>query len=359
MDLDRMLADPAFDLPVPPDGLSRVKVRARRIMVRRRVALTLPALALVATGPLLLSGGGGGTPDVARGPSPASSLTLPQDVVRPVDGRAPDGIRTRFVKLGAPIPQIEQALDKLRADCMTTQGLPYEQMQGTRERDEATAPVAAQYAVTEEQASDRGYGIAERRNLTGTPDPNAAYLASLNDTDRKAWYQALDDPGHQVTERFDEPFLRGINVILGGCSRTAVEQLYGDVRSYGLMHFVYNGSGLILSHAAEDGQLQALNARWSACMRLAGVGDFMDPRQAQSAAGELYQDDAKAAPAQERQIALADARCQAELDYVPQREAVEDRYLAGMTEQYADVMKRVEGILKAANERAGLVLREP
>lgn len=355
MDLDRMLADPAFDLPVPPDGLSRVHDRARRIKRRRQVALALPCLALAVTGPMLLAGGRSGTPDVAAGPSPAPSLTLTQDVVRPVPGPAPDGVRARFAALGQPVPRIEEALAQLRGECMTAQSLPYEQYSGPRERDEAAA-LEPQYAVTEDQARQRGYGIAERRTRTGTQDPNAAYLATLSKTERDAWYLALDDVGDQLTERFDEPFLRGMDVIVGGCTRSALEQVYGDVRSYGVLDFVYNGTGLIMNFAAQDGELQALDERWSACMRLSGAGDYAGPQQAESAAGKEYQDNPATAPTREREIALADARCQTDVKYVAQRVAIEDRYLAGMAQQYPEVLERIERSMRTAGERAQAVL---
>ncbi|MCU1622449.1 MAG: hypothetical protein JWL79_1294 [Frankiales bacterium] len=58
MDLETALGDPAFDLPVPPDGLTRVRRQATRIRRRRQLALTLPAVTVVAVLVSLLAGNG-------------------------------------------------------------------------------------------------------------------------------------------------------------------------------------------------------------------------------------------------------------------------------------------------------------
>jgi hypothetical protein len=58
MDLETVLSDPAFDLPIPPDALTRVQRRATGMRRRRRITLALPAvIALVLLPAMAFSGG--------------------------------------------------------------------------------------------------------------------------------------------------------------------------------------------------------------------------------------------------------------------------------------------------------------
>lgn len=54
MDIETALADPAFDLPVPPGGLVGVRRQAKRIRRRRHIAVAFPTVAAVALLALLV-----------------------------------------------------------------------------------------------------------------------------------------------------------------------------------------------------------------------------------------------------------------------------------------------------------------
>jgi hypothetical protein len=74
MDLETELSNPAFDLPVPHDGLARVHRQAAMMRMRRRAAVALPILAVVAIAvPLLASSERSETLYGGNGPSPPPS----------------------------------------------------------------------------------------------------------------------------------------------------------------------------------------------------------------------------------------------------------------------------------------------
>jgi hypothetical protein len=102
MDLETALADPAFDLPVPPGGMGRVHRRATRIRRRRQLALTLPAVAAVAVLVPLAVGQGDG-PDVLYGNQSAT----PQATQRP-----------------EPLPTHEPAEQQIQTFCLLPEGGP-------------------------------------------------------------------------------------------------------------------------------------------------------------------------------------------------------------------------------------------
>lgn len=77
MDLETRLADPAFDLIVPADGLARVQQRAAQIRRRRRLAAVVPTVAAVALAVPFVMGGSrhpSATLYGSNGPSPAPTL---------------------------------------------------------------------------------------------------------------------------------------------------------------------------------------------------------------------------------------------------------------------------------------------
>ncbi len=96
MDLETVLSDPAFDLPVPPDALTRVRRQATRVRRRRHFALAVPVVALVAlvvplvvgTGSdrVVLYGSPSATPEPSQSPEPL-----------PTRGPASDQLQTNCV----------------------------------------------------------------------------------------------------------------------------------------------------------------------------------------------------------------------------------------------------------------------
>jgi hypothetical protein len=358
MDLDRLLGDPAYGLPVPPDGLARVNQRAGRIRRRRRVALAAPAiaLALLVAPALVGTGADGRAPDVvgvATAP-PTPEGDYGRDKVTPVPGEAPAGTRARFIALADRLTDINQANQRLAGQCMRAKGHPYEATtREPREYEELALP--AQYGLTAEQAERRGYGIAERLGDSESWDPNAAYLETLTESGRTAWHAALGD-GPAATAVSDKPFMRGFSVSLAGCFGDASVELWGGAEEYGVASFILNAPPLVAGMARLDPDMAALNGRWGRCMIRTGHADFESPEDAQGSVAEAYSGDQTAARAREMAVARADAECQTAIGYGPTRTSLEDRYLAGLVEQYPDTVAYVEEVVAAAHRRAGDVL---
>jgi hypothetical protein len=359
MDLDRLLADQAFDLPVPPDGLAGVDARAHQIRRRRRLAVAAPVAVLVlAAGPSVVTlGTAGGPADVAAGPTPAASASAWRDVVTPVDGAAPDGTRDRFRQMVERLDVIEAGVRRVMGRCMDRKGFPYDERVVGPPSDGDHWPDPPHLSVA--QARERGYGIAERLSADGQRvHPNDIYLQTLSEAGRTAWHAAAGD-GPMLTATFDEPFQRAYSVSVGGCHREAVEAVWGGAEEYGVASFVLNGAGGVTGQAYGDAEATRLHATWSACMARGGRPGLDTPSDAEGRVGEAYSDDRRAARELELEMALADARCREEVDLDRRREALEDRYLAGMVEQYPEVISKVEQTLAAAEGRADAELAEP
>jgi hypothetical protein len=359
MDLDRLLADPAFDLPVPHDALAGVDARAHRLRRRRRLAVAAPVAVLVlAAGPSLVTvSADRGPTDVAVGPTPAATAHTWRDPVTPVDGAAPDGIRDRFRRHAEQLEVIDAGVRRVEGRCMDRKGFPYDEEVTEPPSDSDLLWNLRNLSVA--QARERGYGIAERLAASEQQVfPNHAYLQTLPEADRAAWNSALGD-GPMLTATFDEPFQRGYSVSVGGCSREAVEAVWGGAEQYGVASFVLNQAGGVTGQAYGDPEATSLHTAWSRCMDRTGYPGLPTPSDAEGRVGEAYSGDRQAARELELEVALADARCREEVDLDRRRTAIEDRYLAGMVEQYPNVIQRVEQTLAAAQARAEAELSEP
>jgi hypothetical protein len=140
-----------------------------------------------------------------------------------------------------------------------------------------------------------------RRSAAPPPDPNAAYLSTLNPPERTRYRETLlgarDAPMGRVR------LLDGTEVRfpLTGCVAAAREKLYGDNARYMVASlYVENLRGEIERRAlADERYLSALRA-WRQCMRGAGH-PVQDPGSAARAALRR--------PAVEVAVAVADATC--------------------------------------------------
>jgi hypothetical protein len=349
MDLDRLLADRAFDLPVPPDGLARVDARARRIRRRRRLAVAAPLAVLVlAAGPSVVTLGAGGRSTDLAGPAPTRSADASRDPVIPVSGAAPDGTRERFRRMAERLDVVDAASRRLQGRCMDRKGFPYDHSSVGSPSEE----LSATRDLSVQQAQQRGYGIALRLAANELPvDANEAYLRTLSEADRAAWNAALGE-GPPLTATFDEPFLRGFSTSVAGCSREAVEAIWGGAEEYGVATFVHNGPVAVLGQAYAHPDLVRLHTAWSRCMDGSGHAGLRTPHDAEGRVASAFSGDRQSARTLELELALADARCREEIDLDRRRTALEDRYLAGMVEQYPEIVSKVEQTLAAAQERA-------
>jgi hypothetical protein len=200
-----------------------------------------------------LSACGGDKADAAKGDE-----RLEQQI-----GIDDDGIRLK-----------QTTAENLIRDCMKTQGFDYVPVD----------PAAQQAALTgtpgmskEDFEKQYGYGITtlyEQRRQQAVAGPNKAIRDSLGEADRKAYDKALhgDDP----TATFVDALDTGDYSRLGGCVKTATEQVFG-------------GADVLQSLSAkldELDQKERADARmvkavkdWSACMREKGFDGLSEQEE--------------------------------------------------------------------------------
>ncbi len=100
MDLETLLTDPAYDLPVPADGMTRVRLQAGRIRRRRQLVLTVPAVTAVAVLVPFITGG-----------SPDASLRYSHGSATPEPTQSPE-----------PLPTHEPAENQIQTFCLLPEG---------------------------------------------------------------------------------------------------------------------------------------------------------------------------------------------------------------------------------------------
>jgi hypothetical protein len=191
-----------------------------------------------------LAGCGGGKADAAK-----DDKSLEQQI-----GIDDDGIRLK-----------QTTAENLIRDCMKTQGFDYVPQDPAAQQ---AALVGNQGMSKEDFEKQYGYGITtlyEQRRQQAVAGPNKAIRDSLGQADRKAYDKALhgDDP----TATFVDALDTGDYSRLGGCVKTATEQVFG-------------GADVLQSLSAkldELDQKERADARmvkavkdWSACMREKG-----------------------------------------------------------------------------------------
>jgi hypothetical protein len=191
-----------------------------------------------------LAGCGGGQADAAK-----RDKRLEEQI-----GIDDDGIRLK-----------QTTAENLMRDCMKAQGFDYVPQDPVGQQ---AALVGAQGMSKEDFEKQYGYGITtlyEQRRKLAVAGPNKAIRDSLSDADRKAYDKALhgDDP----TATFADALDSGDYSRLGGCIKTATDQVFG-------------GADVLQSLSAkldELDQKMRADARmvkavrdWSSCMREKG-----------------------------------------------------------------------------------------
>src|SRR5256714_10275898 len=208
--------------------------RGRRGLVAVGLACTLAGLA----------GCGGGKADAAK-----DDKRLEQQI-----GIDDDGIRLK-----------QTNAENLMRDCMKAQGFDYVPQDPAAQQ---AALVGGQGMSKEAYEKQVGYGITtlfEQRRKLAVAGPNKAIRDSLSEADRKAYDHALH--GDDATATFTDALDRGDYSRLGGCIKTATDQVFG-------------GADVLQSLSAkldELDQKMRADARmvkavkdWSACMREKG-----------------------------------------------------------------------------------------
>jgi hypothetical protein len=155
--------------------------------------------------------------------------------------------------------------ENLVRDCMKGQGFDYVPVDPNAQQAALTGAQGMSEADFEKQY---GYGITtlyEQRRQLAIAGPNKTIRDSLSEPDRKAYDKALhgDDP----TATFYDAVDTGDFTRLGGCLKTATEQVFGGAD-------VLTGLSAKLDELDEkiraDARMVKAVKDWSACMREAG-----------------------------------------------------------------------------------------
>jgi hypothetical protein len=350
MDLETALADPAYDIAVPVDGLAEVDRRARVIRRRRRAFAAIPALAATSAALTVLPLGQRDDALYGAQPSPSGGAALV-----PVPGPAPAGTRARFVRMAATVDLAGRAQDPLLHECMQAQGQRYDDEIGGS--GGSTLPplgvAGAAYGWTRTYTDQHGYGLSEKtaqdlRRMT-TDD----YVRNLPADKQAAWERAFN--GGPEGAVVGTP--GGEQQQVGGCLGEVLRQLWGS--SQDSLEQTYLGNlGTPIYEAGQDPEMSALNAAWAACMAQQGEPGLTRPELAVERARSFYRSDPTTARAREITLAGTDADCEASTGYAQDRQALEDRYLAGFAVREGERFTHAEEVARLTTARAERVLDE-
>ena len=248
--------------------------------------------------------------------------------------------------------------ENLIRDCMKAQGFDYVPVD----------PVAQQAALVgtpgmskDDFEKQYGYGIStlyEQRRKLSVAGPNKAIRDSLSDADRKAYDHALygDDP----TATFAEAVDSGDYSRLGGCIKTATDQVFGGAD---VLQSLSSKLDELDQKIRADARMVKAVKEWSDCMRDAGfpglteqeqvdtvlkkkleaiVGNAADNASAVGGAGEADYDHTALAALQREEVAMVAADKKCEESHV---ESVEDKltgeYETAFREENASLLAKV------------------
>ena len=174
----------------------------------------------------------------------------------------------------------EQRVQELIAECMAQEGFEY--IPAVRPiPDAAFGDIAS-----EEFARERGFGITtsfgEEEALFGFEDdwtdPNQAIVEALSDSEREAYYETLHRPPERTGTETDPDTGEAVEVydvgFGGGCSAQAFEEVY----AFSDLQDVYQQLDLesMWARMEADPRAQAMTDDWSQCMSSRGYG-YEDP----------------------------------------------------------------------------------
>lgn len=298
---------------------------------RSRRGLIAVGLACALAG---LAGCGGDKADAAK-----SDVSLEEQL-----GLGDEGIRLR-----------QANAENLVRDCMKAQGFDYVPVDPNAQQAALTGAQGMSEADFEKQY---GYGITtlyEQRRQLAIAGPNKTIRDSLSEPDRKAYDKALhgDDP----TATFYDAIDTGDFTRLGGCLKTATEQVFG-------------GADVLTSLSAKldeldekiraDARMVKAVKDWSACMREAGFDGLEEqeevdeilaqkleaivgsPEDIAETGGASEYDKAALAALQQEEVAMVAADIKCEEEHVEDvEEEVTAEYEADFREENTSLLSKV------------------
>ncbi|WP_150494565.1 hypothetical protein [Streptomyces kanamyceticus] len=322
-----------------PEGRAAGSGRAVR---SRRAVLGVLATVIVLQGGTAACGGPAAEKDTG------ASWELP---------RRPDpGVRDAVAGLMDGIGARSSAEEELIRQCMAERGFRYVKAPD----DTAPVKMSADYAISPDEAEERGYGLrAQMKSAANAPrDANNDALRALPTSQREKWQNAFSGGREAPMMKVSVPEVGQMQTRDGGCVAKARKQLYGSLEQFlKLVTFQGNFAGQMQQRAARDPRVTALDKRWSTCMKNHGYAGLAGPSKAAVRAGDTYKERGpQAAFTFETAIAGADATCQERLSYAPRRRLVEDLYLTAGMHKYEAEVTAVRELNRDAQERARRVL---
>jgi hypothetical protein len=161
-------------------------------------------------------------------------------------------------------------------------------------------------------ASRHGYGgdLDRKAERERRDDPNSAYLEQLSDTERARWERALFGAQDSRTITVRLPTGNHAGTILGGCTATTREQLYGDLEDwFRASKTAENLVPLYVDDLTQDKRFTGAVDRWSRCMRGKGL-PYDSPGKIRDRLPELNERlSPERAHAAEVRLAVAEATC--------------------------------------------------
>ncbi|WP_298988845.1 hypothetical protein [uncultured Pseudokineococcus sp.] len=228
-------------------------------------------------------------------------------------------------------------VEELTAACMQEQGFDYTPMDTSQAFGDMTVEEDVDYE-SEEYIATHGYGMTTWEEEAAPEeeeewvDPNEDYVAGMSESEQTAFYEALYGPMDVVEETDPEAEMAEYDWTTAGCSGEAQHEVDGasvDPFSDPAFSSLQEEMERMYTSVQDDPAVASLDGDWSACMAEAGY-DFAAPDDAwqdiSDRSDELYAATSESSPEpdlaamdelQQLEIdtALADHRCQEEVDY--------------------------------------------
>jgi hypothetical protein len=255
--------------------------------------------------------------------------------------------------MAASVEVAGRAADPLLHDCMQRKGQRYDDEPGGS-GGSTLLPIGvagADYGWKRSYTDQHGYGLSETSAQDRRRMATDQYVRSLPADARATWEHAFNGgPGGPVVGTPGDE-----QQSVGGCLGEALRTLWGSNEDS--LEQTYLGNlGMAVYAAAADPAMEQLNAGWAACMAAAGEPGLSRPEEALARARTFYRSDPASARAREVALAGKDADCEASTGYAEDRQALEDRYLAGFAASQGDRFLRAERVADATTVRAKAVL---
>lgn len=294
------------------------------------------------------------------------------------------------------IVKLQTEHQELIAQCMTKEGFEYTPVVNTGVKTSTESEIEAPNWGTDEFVKQYGYGIADDplvQVMAERPepeeaeeffDPNTAYIDSLSDTERAAYWVALNGPeltGEELTALEDEDGSAeaGYDWQASGCDGFALHETGQDYDPYlaasedpqyadlfTQMQTIWAG---VYDDEQPNEDVAKLNRTWAECMTEAGQEEYDSPNAALQALKAEYRSierpatedgryqgplkaDKEKFQQREFEVSLADAECKKTVDYNDSRTQI----LFALEQQFVDEHKTMLDAMVAqygdANPRA-------